>query len=187
MKVTFITTNKRKFIEVRDILKNYAVEIKQLAIDYEENHDASIEEVARSAAEKLTNELQKPIVLEDTGLFFTAYNGFPGALPKFVFHTLGYRGIFKLLAGENRAAYFKTVAAYCEPGEGPVLFEGVMKGQITEEVYNEDKDEMPYDKIFIPDGKEVTISEMTLQEKNSFSQRAAAFRQFGEYLQKNYQ
>ena len=184
MKVIFITTNKHKFAEVQDILKSYSVAVEQLAVDYEENHDASIDEVARTAAEKLANELKKPVVLEDTGLFFAAYDGFPGALPKFVFKTLGYRGIFKLLAGESREAYFKTVAAYCEPGQEPVLFEGVMKGIITETVYNEDKDEMPYDRIFIPEGKDVTISDMTLQEKNSFSQRAAAFRKFGEYMVK---
>lgn len=99
-----------------------------------------------------------------------------------LFNTLGFKGIFKLLEGEKRNAYFKTVAAYCEPGSEPVLFEEVIRGVITEEVHNPDKDEMPYDKIFIPENKTKTISDMDLEEKNSFSQRAGAFRKFGEYI-----
>jgi len=182
MKIFFVTTNKHKFQEVQDILKDYPIQLEQLDREYEENHDEEMEVIARDAARKLARELGQPVVLEDTGLFFKAYNGFPGALPKFVFNTLGYKGIFKLLEGETRQAYFKTVAAFCRPGEEPVLFEGVMEGEITDKVYNPDKDVMPYDRIFIPEGRTKTISEMTLAEKNSFSQRAKAFRKFGEYI-----
>lgn len=182
MKVTFVTTNKHKFQEVQDVLKDYSIELEHLDMEYEENHDSSLDEIARSAAKKLANQLQKPIVLEDTGLFFEAYNNFPGALPKFVINSIGFKGIFKLLQDESKKAYFKTVAAFAEPGQEPVLFEGIMRGAITEEIHNKDKDEMPYDKIFIPEGKTETISDMTLEEKNSFSQRAQAFRKFGEYL-----
>ncbi|MBT4277911.1 XTP/dITP diphosphatase [Candidatus Falkowbacteria bacterium] len=185
MKIVFVTTNKHKFQEVRDVLKDYPVELEQLDMEYEENHDDQIEDIARDAVKKLANELNKPVILEDTGLFFEAYDGFPGALPKFVYNTLGYKGIFKLLENEKRDAYFKTVAAYCKPGEEAVLFEGVMKGVITEKVYNQDKDAMPYDRIFIPEGKTKTISEMSLEEKNSFSQRAKAFKEFGEYITKH--
>jgi non-canonical purine NTP pyrophosphatase (RdgB/HAM1 family) len=184
MKITFITTNKHKFEEVKNVLKDYPVELEQLNMEYEENHDAKIEEVARDAAKKLAKELNKPIVLEDTGIFFEAYDGFPGALPKFAIKTLGYKGIFKLLAGENRNAYFKTVAAFCGPGEEPVLFEGIIRGVITDKIHNPDSDVMPYDRIFIPEGEEKTISDMTMDKKNAFSQRARAFRKFGEYIKK---
>jgi XTP/dITP diphosphohydrolase len=181
-KIYFVTTNKHKFKEVKDVLKDYPIELEHLNIKYDEDHDEMMDQIARKAAKKLAEELKKPIVLEDTGLFFEAYNNFPGALPKFVFNTLGYKGILKLLEGEPRKAYFKTVAGYCEPGKEPVLFDGVMHGKITEKVYNLDKDEMPYDRIFIPDGKTVTISDMDLSEKNSFSQRAQAFRKFGDWI-----
>jgi len=184
MKIAFITTNKHKFREVREILEDYPVELEHTDLEYEENHDASLENIAKTAAQKLASQLNKPVILEDTGLFFAAYNNFPGALPKFVFYSLGYQGIFKLLAGVSRQAHFKTVAAFCRPGGKPVLFEGIMHGQITPEVHNANKDVMPYDKIFIPQGKTKTISDMTLEEKNTFSQRAQAFRKFGEYIRK---
>lgn len=184
-KIYFITTNNHKFMEVKDALKEYPIELEHINLEYEENHDSSMEEIAKKASKKLADELKKSVILEDTGLFFEAYPNFPGALPKFVFNTLGYKGIFKLLEGESRKAYFKTVAGYCEPGKEPVLFEGEMHGQITKEVHNINKDAMPYDRIFIPEGKTKTISDMSLSEKTAFSQRAKAFRKFGEFIKKN--
>jgi len=181
-KIVFVTTNKHKFQEVKDILRDYPIELERASLEYEENHDQGIEEIARTAAKKLANELKKPVVVEDTGLFFEAYHNFPGALPKFVINSLGFKGIFKLLKGESRKAYFKTAAAFCGPGGRPVLFEGIMKGKITKKVYNINKDAMLYDKVFIPEGQTKTISSLTMGEKNSLSQRAEAFRKFGEYI-----
>lgn len=182
MKVSFITTNRHKFEEVKDVLKEYPIELEHLDMGYEENHDLEMEEIAKNAVKKLADNLNKAVVVEDTGFFFKAYNNFPGALPKFVFNTLGYKGIFKLLKEEPREAFFKTVAAFCEPGKNPVIFDGIMKGTIAHEIHNPEKDVMPYDRIFIPEGEKRTISDMSIKEKNAFSQRANAFRKFGEFI-----
>ena len=181
-KIYFVTTNKHKFEEVQDVLKDYPIELEQLDLEYEENHDLGMEEIAKTAAKKLANKLNKPIILEDTGLFFEAYPGFPGALPKFVITTLGYKGIFKLLEGESKKAYFQTVAAFCEPGKEPVTFEGKLYGEFTNKVHNKDKDTMPYNRIFKVKGEDRTISDMTLQEFNAVSHRAKVFRKFGEFI-----
>lgn len=186
MKIAFITTNKGKFEEVESLLKDYSIDLEWVNRKYEEDSDDTIEDTAKKAAKKLANELKQPIILEDTGLFFEAYDGFPGPSPKFVFKTLGYRGILKLLDGVSRKAYFQTFAAYCEPGSEPTTFSGKMKGEITDKVMNPDKDFdfMPYDRIFVPEGKQVTISDMTMEEKNRLSQRSKAFRKLGDYLNK---
>ena len=121
MKISLVTTNKGKFEEIAALFKEYDIEVEWINKKYDEDNEDAIEDTAKKAAKKLANELGKPIVLEDTGLFFEAYDGFPGQSPKFVFKTLGYKGIFKLLDGESRKAYFKTAAAYCEPGGEQVL------------------------------------------------------------------
>lgn len=182
LKILFITTNKHKFQEVRDILAEFDIEVEHELMKYPEDNEDDMEEVSKKAAKLLAEKFGKPVVLEDTGLFFEAYNDFPGAQPKFIFNAIGYDGIFRLLKDKNRNAYFKTVAGYCEPGEEPVLFEGIMRGRITEKVFNEDRDSMPYDRVFIPDGYNVTISDMDMETKNSFSQRAQAFKKFGRFL-----
>lgn len=184
MKVAFITTNKGKFEEVESLFKSYGIDVEWINRKYEEDSDDTIEDTAKKAAKKLAEELKTPIVLEDTGLFFEAYEGFPGPSPKFVFKTLGYKGIFKLLDGVSRNAYFETFAAYCEPGSEPITFDGKMRGTITTRIFNTSKefDFMPYDRIFIPEGKKVTISGMTMEQKNQLSQRSKAFRKLGEFL-----
>lgn len=182
MKLIFITTNSHKFIEAKEILAEFDIEAEQKNFDYEENHDEDCEEIVRSAAKKLAKTIDAPFVIEDTGIFFEAYNNFPGALPKFVFNAIGYKGIFKLLEGESRKAYLKSIVGYCEPNCEPIIFEGIRKGSITDKVYNEDKDRMPYERIFIPDGMNVTVSDLSLEQKNAISHRAEAFRKLGEYL-----
>ncbi|HLC43737.1 MAG TPA: RdgB/HAM1 family non-canonical purine NTP pyrophosphatase [Patescibacteria group bacterium] len=184
MKIAFVTTNKGKFEEVENLLKSYGVDVEWINRKYEEDNDDTVEDTAKKAAKKLADELKKPIVLEDTGLFFEAYDGFPGPSPKFVFKTLGYKGIFKLLDGDSKKAYFETFAAYCEPDGEPMTFSGKMQGEITTQVFNAEKDFdfMPYDRIFIPEGEDRTISDMTMEEKNQLSQRSKAFREFGEFL-----
>ena len=184
MKISFVTTNKGKFEEVEALLADYGIEVEWLNRKYEEDNDDTVEDTAKKAVKKIANELNMPIVLEDTGLFFEAYDGFPGPSPKFVFRTLGYKGIFKLLEGESRKAYFQTFAAYCEPGSDPAIFSGEMAGEITTEVFNADKPlgSMPYDRIFVPEGKKVTVSDMEMEEKNGLSQRAKAFCKLAEFL-----
>jgi len=186
MKIAFITTNRSKFDEVQNLFKDYGIDVEWVNRKYEEDNEDPIEETARKASKKLADKLNMPIILEDTGLFFEAYDGFPGQSPKFVFKTLGYKGIFKLLESETRKAFFQTSAAYCEPNNEPRLFNGIMKGEITAEIYNADNREfdfMPYDRIFIQEGEEVTISDMTMEKKNTLSQRSKAFRKLAEFLQ----
>ncbi len=185
MKLAFVTTNRGKYEEVKNLLAEYGIDVEWENRKYEEDNDDTVEETARKAAKKLANQLNKPIVLEDTGLFFEAYDGFPGPSPKFVFRTLGYKGIFKLLEGGSRNASFQTFAGYCEPGQEPVIFDGKMRGEFTNEAYHSDDhkfDPMPYDRIFIHEGKEVTISDMTIDEKNQLSQRSKSFRKLAKYL-----
>ncbi|PIT93645.1 non-canonical purine NTP pyrophosphatase, partial [Candidatus Falkowbacteria bacterium CG10_big_fil_rev_8_21_14_0_10_43_11] len=100
----------------------------------------------------------------------------------FLFKGVGFEGIFKLLRGKDKKAYFKTVMAYCEPDEESVLFEAEMHGEIAAKVVLSKADAMPYDHIFIPDGHKKAIVQMSMEEKNSFSQRGQAARKLGEYL-----
>jgi len=185
MNLLFITTNKHKVLEVAAVLKKYNIEIEQRAVSYPEDKEKDMAEIAESSARSLANKLNRPVITEDTGLYFEAYNSFPGALPKFVFQGIGFEGIFKLLQYKDRGAYFKTVLAYCKPNEEPKLFEAEMRGTITNEIVLPEADAMPYDHIFIPDGHDTAIVEMALDKKNSISQRGQAAGQLGEYLKNN--
>ena len=97
--IYFVTTNKHKFQEVKQILSEFNIEIKQLEIEKIEPREETIENISKNAAKIIADKVNHPIILEDTGLFFEDYNNFPGPLPKFVFQSIGYAGTFKLLEG----------------------------------------------------------------------------------------
>ena len=180
--IIFITTNKHKVREISAVLKGYNVKIKQLKIDYEENKEDSMEEVSKKAAKSLSAKLNKTVIVEDTGIFFNAYNNFPGALPKFIMNSIGFDGIFRLLKGKDRRAYCQTAIGYCEPGKNPIIFTGGIHGIITNKIIKPKKEAMPYSHIFIPDGEKKAIVEMSADKWNSISQRGKASKKLGEFL-----
>lgn len=181
-KVTFITTNNSKFEEVSRVLSAMDIEIEQLNISYEEDHDKSIAEIAKDSAKKMAETLGKPVMVDDTGVFIDYYKNFPGPVAKFVFKNIGYEGLFKLLEGVNKAGHFETAAAYCEPGQEPEVFLGRMGGEFIIRKDLKAPGFMPYMQIFIPKGFDRVISDLTIEEKNSISHRASAFRKLGKYL-----
>jgi XTP/dITP diphosphohydrolase len=181
-KIIFITTNKSKFEEVSRIMSEFDIEVEQLDTSYEEDHDLGIVEIAKQSAKKMAEKLGKPVMVDDTGVFIDAYNNFPGPLAKFVFKNLGYPGLFKLLEGVDPAGHFETAAAYCEPGGESQVFIGKMTGKFIIKQDLEDAGFMPYMQIFIPTGFDRVISKLTVEEKNSISHRAAAFRELGKYI-----
>lgn len=182
MLIAFITTNKHKLEEAQLLLQDFEIDIEQVDIPYGEDKEAPIEEVAKNAAKKMATILNRPVIVEDTGIYFEAYNNFPGALPKLMFKSLGYEGLLKLLEGKKREAYFKCVIGFCKPGQEPMIFEGLMKGTITENVEDPDKDVMPYERIFIHEGHDQTMSKLSREEKNNISHRGNAFKKLGGFL-----
>ena len=185
MNISFVTSNKHKYEEVKNILSEFSIEVEWNDEELIEP-EGILEDIASYKARYAAKKLHKTVIVEDTGIFFEVYNEFPGIHPKFVFNGIGFEGIMRLLDGKDRKAYSKTIAAFCEPGKEPVLFEGIMRVRISEKVNNPDKNSMPYDHIFIPEGYDITISDMTTEEKNRFSQRAEAFRKLGEFLKEKY-
>lgn len=184
MKLYFLTGNRHKFEQVKKVMEQFGVELEQIKADKPEIQAATLEHVAQYAAQKAAKEQGKPVIVEDTGIFFAAYKNFPGVYTKFIIDAIGYAAILKLLQGKDRKAYFKTVAAYAEPGGEAVLFSAETHGSISEEVFCKDADVMPYDRIFIPDGwSEPWCKEVA--HEDFVSHRKRAFIKLAEYLKEN--
>lgn len=179
MKLHFVTKNRFKYSEVKRALEPFGIDVIQVADEKIEPKEFTIEEVAELNAKHFYDKLGVPVVVEDTGIFFDAYSSFPGNHPKLMFNLLGYKGLLKLLDGENRNAEFRSVVGYCDSGDVK-LFKGILRGEISEEVHDEDADVMPYERIFLLDGK--PISKLTREEKNKISHRSKAFNALGKTL-----
>ena len=182
MELAFVTSNPGKVEEARRYFEGLGVRVYQLKMSYPEIQADTLEEVAEYAVEWLSRKLEGPFFLEDSGLFVDALSGFPGVYSAYVYRTIGYRGILKLLEGEpNRRAFFKSVLAYWD-GELH-LFTGEVHGRIVHEPRGTGG--FGFDPVFVPDGLDKTFAEMTTEEKNMVSHRGNALRAFSNWLKEN--
>lgn len=184
--VWFLTQNKHKVSEGREALKGFpCVCLEQLDVQKHEDKDDSLpdamKEIAVSAAVNGAKTYNRLVVAEDAGIFFEAFEDFPGMNTKWIMNKIGYEGILALLNGKNRNAYFRTVLALAKPDGTCKVFEGIVRGRITDKVYGEDVNCMDYDRIFAPDGHEEAFALM-MGDKTHMSHRYRAFCKLGEFL-----
>jgi len=179
--VYFVTSNVHKFQEARQILSEYRLATAKLKVEAVEIQDDSLENIAKFSALDAVKNCGLPVFVEDAGLFVEALNGFPGPYSKYVYNTVGLKGILKLMKNEaNRSAYFMSVVAFATPEEQPTCFVGKVEGNIS--LQEQGTSGFGYDPIFKPlEGNGRTFAEMTAEEKNGYSHRGKALRRFAEW------
>ena len=194
MEIIFATGNQHKVIEAQKALGDSLALImpKQLGLTEEipENGD-TLQANAIEKAEYLWKKFGKSCFADDTGLEVDALGGAPGV------YTARYAGpdkgsdanMEKLLAelsaveareGEiSRSARFRTAVALIIDGELQV-FNGVLEGKIARS--RSGSEGFGYDPVFIPQGYDKTLAEISLDEKNAISHRGKAMRALAGYL-----
>ena len=170
--IYFITGNKGKVVEAQKKFSEIGVNVIQKNLGYPEIQVEKLEDVAIFGVQHVLKNFDKPFILEDAGLFIDSLNGFPGVYSAYVYHTIGCKGILKLMKdvdSKNRIATFKSVYAYAEPGKEPRFFVGECLGEISSEEKGDNG--FGYDPIFMPKKGEKTFAEMDVSEKNTLSHR----------------
>ena len=183
--IKFVTGNKHKFKEARDVMESYEIELLWIPLPIEEIQSDSLEEVAISKVLSAIMIVNPPFIVEDTGLFIKALNGFPGPFASYIFRKLGLDNILKLMYGiENREAMFVAIGALVFDTNIFKIFRGEVTGKIAHE--KRGRHGFGYDPIFQPSGQEDTLAQLSINEKNMLSHRGKLFRKIGEYLIKNF-
>ena len=178
-KIVFVTGNAGKFAEIKDILKSVGIAAIQNKGDYPEIQADDLEPIAAASAKAAADDLGIPVLVDDSGIFISALNGFPGPYSRFVEDHLGNPRILKLMENEtNRNTYFKTVIAFCEPGKEPITFSGIVEGKIAFEERGDGG--FGFDPIFDYNGK--TFGELGIEFKNTISHRRRALDKFLEWV-----
>jgi len=185
-KVVFLASgNVHKYQEAKRIFAEEKLSLILLRVKPIEIQSDSLEEIASHCARIAAEEWNLPIIVEDSGLFIEALNGFPGPYSSYVFKKIGCKGILKLMEGfENRKAFFRSVISYCEGRKcEPICFVGEVHGFISRKERGHGG--FGFDPIFIPvEGDGRTFAEMSIEEKNIYSHRARAVRSFVEWFEK---
>lgn len=179
--IFFATSNVMKVEEAERILKDYDIFSLHLPMKLPEIQSENLEEIAVFSAQKGWENQEKPLFVEDAGLFIEELKGFPGPYSSYVFKTISNEGILKLMSqSENRKAYFQSVIAFCN-GKKTATFKGEVKGKISREIQGNYG--FGFDPIFIPnEGDGRTFGEMNISEKTSISHRTRALKKFAEWI-----
>lgn len=173
-----ITSNIGKIREIAHLLPG--IEIVQMSLPEVQALEAA--EVVRQKALLAFKKLNCPVLVEDTGLYIHAWNGFPGALIKWLLQSVGVDGIWRMLANfDDKTAHAQTVVGLHD-GKEIRFFEGRVDGQI---VAPRGQGDFGWDAIFQPHGYEMTFAEMSLEQKNAISMRHLAFEKVKNYLTQN--
>ena len=169
--INFVTSNPGKVMEFRQIL-GPEIKVNHIKISYPEMRSEDSGEIARNSAKELAEKLKKNVVVEDSGLFIQALNGFPGTYSATIHKKIGLNGILKLMEGvKDRNCLYKSAVACCKPGKKPISFLGEEKGNIAESIRGNFG--FGHDPIFIPEGSSKTYGEMeNCEEVKKFRRRA---------------
>ncbi len=177
MPLYFATGNNEKVREAQAIL-GIPIEIVNIEIDEVQSMD--LEYVARKKVEAVFAILQKPVIVDDVGLFIDAWSGFPGPFVKYFFKTLGNEGILRILENEkNRDVTVKNAIGYHD-GVTAHVFIGQRRGKISH--LQKGNDGWGFDPIIIPEGEEQTIAELGFEHKNKNSHRSKSLQMLKEFL-----
>lgn len=186
MRILFVTTNSEKLKEARLALAPYGHQVESVDFDFIEPTNGAIEMIAKEKLSQLRLRVPTaiPVIVDDSGIYFVAYEGFPGILTKRIFQQIGYKGIAKLLENEDRRAYFHGVIALMWQGKVRT-FHGRMDGKIIEDIPHDLPSNLlyPFDPIFIPRGSKLTMGQLTEEERLSYSYRRKALDKLGKWLE----
>ena len=191
-KIVLATRNQNKMKEYNELL---GAEFKLLSLD-DIGFNKSVEETGSTCTENAKikaqavfefldqNNLDYPVLAEDSGLFVNALGGEPGV------NSARYAGdhtdaanrqmvLEKMGDRLDRTAYFECVICYMYERELK-LFMGRAFGEITEE--ERGKTDFGYDCIFHSADLDKTFGEATEKEKDAISHRARAVEAFKKWL-----
>ena len=174
--VLFVSSNKNKFNEAKNILSKNGINLGFFKSSLREIQAESIKEIAALKVDEAYRQCNKPVIVEDAGLFVESLNGFPGPFSSYVFKTIGNSGILRLVK-TNRKAKFQSVVAYCDNKYGVVLFDAKVEGKISK---NSKGKGWGYDPIFIPNRQNKTYA--MLSNKNEISHRYKALKKFSNWF-----
>lgn len=173
----FVTTNANKLRELSAMLRQ---PLRQTSLDIAEIQTTDLEELVEYKLRKAYESIKQPVIVEDTSLYFEAWNGLPGPLVKWFVEHLGPRGMAKALSGfENHRARAVCCLGYTPDGNARYFFKGEVRGRI---VSPRGSFEFGWDPIFQPDGAAQTFGEMNSAEKQKLSMRGRAAAEFNRFL-----
>lgn len=188
MELCFATNNEHKLKEVRQLLgdQHRVLSLADIGCLEELQEDQeTLEGNSLQKAKYIFDNYHISCFADDTGLEVEALEGAPGV------YSARYAGaqrnnndnidlLLKNLAqSSNRKARFRTIITLVMKGEFH-QFEGIVNGEILSSKRGDHG--FGYDPIFLPEGNQKSMAELTASEKNAISHRGRAIEKLIAFL-----
>jgi len=180
--IYFATGNQAKFDEAQKFLAAHAphIVLKQFVCDLPELQTLDQKTVACEKARHAYNMLKNPVLIDDSGLYFTNYNNFPGTLSKYVYEGIGYEGIFKLVNPGDPAAFVLTLVCWYGPEQYEV-FESRCEGKmVAPRFLPSTPKSFPFMSIFSPLDSDLSFAE--LYETPAWANYSWRYQALGKFI-----
>lgn len=185
-KLLIATHNAGKLAEMRALLEPRGIEVVGAAemglgepVETEDNFIGN----ARIKARAAVTATGLPALSDDSGISVDALNGAPGVYTADWAETgngrdfpMAMQRTWDELEAVNaptpRTAQFRCTLVLMWPDGHDEVFEGILPGQVVWPPRGAEGH--GYDPIFMPDGEDITLGEMSAEQKNRLSHRARA-------------
>ncbi len=172
----FVSSNLNKIREFKELL---GIPIESIPIEIDEIQTTDLDALLKHKVQQAYKKIKAPVIVEDTALFFNAWNELPGPLIKWFLKELGVRQLVQALSSfEDKTAKAVCGVGYTD-GESFHFFEGMIEGKI---VPPRGDYGFGWDSIFQPTGSFQTFAEMNPAQKNKISMRRRALEKFSDFL-----
>jgi len=162
-----VTGNRFKLAEVEAVLGK----MRHIDLDLPEVQELDSRKVV----------IASPVLIEDTSLSLHALNGLPGPLIKWFLKALGGEGVYQMGVSRNNCdAEVRTIFGLALGPQTLIYGEGVVPGKVVAPRGRG----FGWDAIFQPSGSELTMGEMTAEQKSTFSMRVRALQDLRQQLER---
>lgn len=163
-RLNFVTGNAGKFAEVLAYLQAERPDIHlvQTPLELLEIQSREHEEIALFKAQQAYEQLQEPVLIDDSGVYFENYDKFPGTMTRYVYQGLGLVGLQRLYEPGDRA-YMQTSFIYYAGPDHYYFAQSKTHGTLIAPDVAGIHESLPYNRIFIPDGSTESIASLERQ------------------------
>ncbi len=175
--VVLVTGNRGKLAEARRLC---GADLESVEVDLAEIQSLDLITVLRAKGEKAFRHLQRPLIVEETGLELAAMGGFPGPLVKWMLSAVGAEGIARaaITLGDDRVT--ARCALLLLDAEREIVAVGEVRGRVVLPARGDHG--FGWDPVFIPEGEDRTYAQLLPEDKDRLSHRGRAWRDLLEKL-----
>lgn len=188
MEILIATNNLNKVKEYQEILSPLGfkcLSLNDLNINCDPNEvGTTFSENAYIKASEIAKFTNKVVIADDSGLVVDAYPDLLGIYSHRFLENEPYSvknaELIKMVDGKVRTGRYICVICVMNLLDKPIFFEGRFEGTIAYEPKGNNG--FGYDPIFIPEGYDKTVAELSNEEKNQMSHRGIASRKLVDFL-----